>query len=536
MEFINLSNVKVQGTNVELEFLYKDTSISDDACIFIETSNKQRYEGIFKKCANRVTYSYNNEDVEIAKFFVKIPILECGEIKLKLQDKEKTCYLKIHNNKNENITSKENPYIIFLKLYKIQITENKIEVTKRKCFDKIKYELNKQLYGIKKYNKLFIYRIFKTKKQKYYLFNDRLLYGDDNAEELFIYINKKYPQFAKKCYFVLDKKSTSIDRISKIGKVLKFGSHAHKVKFINSRMVLSSHASYLGNCFNPFTVEEMDIYKDIINKKFVFLQHGVIMNDVREYLNRQLINADLFVVSTKNELEYLMSDDFMYESNMICGSGLPRFDKLKNDIQKVILISPTWRNLPNDIQFNDSEYYKTYKSLLTNNKLNDFLMKNNYKIKFLLHPVFSEYNNLFKDLSNENIEILESSEIRYSLLFNECSIFITDYSSIHFDVATLQKPIIYYQFDKKYFFEKHYKSGYFDYEKDGFGKVVINEDEIVNEIERYVEKNCTIDDEYKMKIHDTFIYLDNNNCKRLFDEIVKIDTGSDVNYRFNNVH
>lgn len=536
MKFINLSNVKVKGTNVEFEFLYKDISISNDTYIFIENSNNKRYEVFFKKCDNKVTYSYNNEEVEVAKVMIKMPITEYGEIKLKLKEKEKTYDLKIYNNKNENITSKDNPYIIFLKSYKIQILENKIVITKRKFIDKLKYELNKQLYGIKKYNKLFIYRFLKNKKQKYYLFNDRLLYGDDNAEELFIYINKIYPEFAKNCYFVLDKRSTSISRIKKIGKVLKFGSFSHKLKFINSRMVLSSHASYLGNCFNPFSIEEMDIYKDIINKKFVFLQHGIIMNDVREYLNRQLITADLFVTSTKSELEYLMSDDFMYEPNMISGCGLPRFDKLKNDIQKVILISPTWRNLSKDIQFKESEYYKVYKSLLINKKLNELLMKHNYKIKFLLHPVFSKYNNLFKDLSNENIEILESSETRYSMLFNECSIFVTDYSSIHFDVATLQKPIIYYQFDKEYFFEKHYRTGYFNYEKDGFGKVVTNENEFVFEIERYLENNCTLDDEYKKKIQDTFIYLDNNNCQRLFDEIIRIDSDNDVNYRFNNVH
>ena len=66
-------------------------------------------------------------------------------------------------------------------------------------------------------------------------------------------------------------------------------------------MVISSHSSYLDNCFNPFNINEMSVYKDIINKKFVFLQHGVIMNDVRQYLNREFTTADLFVTSTNDE-------------------------------------------------------------------------------------------------------------------------------------------------------------------------------------------------------------------------------------------
>ena len=73
--------------------------------------------------------------------------------------------------------------------------------------------------------------------------------------------------------------------------------------------------------------------------------------------------------------------------------------------------------------------------------------------------MFAKYKKLFEELENENIKILETSKIKYFELFNECSIFITDYSSIHFDVAFLKKPIIYYQFDKEYFFKKHYQLG-----------------------------------------------------------------------------
>jgi len=537
MKFINLSNVKINNLIIEFEFLYKDTSIKNDTCIFLEDENQKRHNCKVSKCQNKIVFSYNNnEEVEIAKVLIKMPISNYGKMKIKLQDEKGTFELKIHNNKNEVISSKQNPYIIFQKDHKINILEDGIEITSKKFGEKIKYELSKQLYGLKKYNKLFIYRIFKVRNPKYYLFNDRLLYGDDNAEELFSYINKNHPNFAKKCYFVLDKESSSIDRIKKVGKVLKYGSFSHKIKFINCKMVLSSHSSYLGNTFNPFTIEEMDVYKDIINKKFVFLQHGVIMNDVREYLNRELTTADLFTVSTKKEYEYLTSQDFMYEEEMIIGTGLPRFDKLKNDIKNVILISPTWRNLDEKVKFEDSEYYKKYRSLLENKRLNELLKKNNYKIKFLLHPVFAEYKYLFKNLSNKYIEILESSKIRYFELFNECAIFITDYSSIHFDVATLKKPIIYYQFDKKYFFNKHYKSGYFDYEKDGFGKVIENEDEIIDDIKYYLNNDCKIDEEYKKKIEETFLYTDNNNSKRVYEEIIKLDNNQDINYRFNNVH
>lgn len=537
MEFINLSNIRINNSKIEFEFLYKDTSINENTCIFLEDENKKTYNCKITKAKEKIIFSYNNnEQVEIIKALVNVPFLMYGKIKVKLKNENGVIELKIHNNKNENISSKTNPYIIFYKSYKVQISEEGIEITPKKIGDKFKYELNKQFYGLRTYKKLFLYRLFKSKSPKYYLFNDRLLYGDDNAEELFLYINKNYPKFAKKCFFVLDKESASKERIKRIGKVLRYGSFSHKIKFINCRMVISSHSSYLGNCFNPFDVKEMDIYKDIINKKFVFVQHGIIMNDVREYLNRELTTADLFITSTKKEYEYVSSDDFMYEKNMVIKTGLPRFDKLKNEIGKIILISPTWRNLGEDIKFEDSEYYKKYIGLLSNKRLNELLKKNNYKIKFLLHPVFAKYKHLFDEVSNEFIEILESNKIRYFELFNNCAVFITDYSSIHYDVATLKKPIIYYQFDKKYFFENHYKSGYFDYEKDGFGRVVENEKYVIDDIEYYLNNDCKIEEQYKQRIEDTFMYLDNNNCKRVFDEIIKLDNIQDINYRFNNTH
>lgn len=536
MEFINISNVKIENNEIEFEFLYKSTHINENIKIFFEDDFKNKYESNFYKCKNSVFYSYNNENTEIGKVTINLLLSNYGKLKLKALYNDQIIELKIHNNKNEEITEKENPYIIFYLNYKINISTDEVEISVRKFGDKLKYEINKQIYGIKKYKKIFIFRFFKKKQCEYYLFNDRLLYGDDNAEELFKYVNENKLSIAKKSYFVLDKNSESIERIKKYGKILIYGSFKHKLKYLNCKMVISSHSSYLGNCFNPFDEDEMNIYKDITNKKFIFLQHGVVMNDVREYCNRELILADLFITSTHKEYNYLSSEDFMYRKGMIVKTGLPRFDKLKNSVEKIILISPTWRNYDENINFEDSEYYKVFSSLLKNDKLNNILKTNNYKIEFLLHPVFAQYKNLFNDCQNEHVKILESNKTRYCEIFNRCSVFITDYSSIHFDVATLKKPMIYYQFDKEFFFNKHYKNGYFDYDKDGFGKILEKEEDIVYEIYRYIKKNCEIDQEYNDKIDNTFVFLDHNNCNRVYKEIEKIDKMLDINYRFNNVH
>ena len=68
------------------------------------------------------------------------------------------------------------------------ICKSQIIISPKRLFSKFLYECKKQKYSLKKYHKLAKYRFCKGSR-KYYLFNDRLMYGDDNAEELFRYVN-----------------------------------------------------------------------------------------------------------------------------------------------------------------------------------------------------------------------------------------------------------------------------------------------------------------------------------------------------------
>ena len=149
--------------------------------------------------------------------------------------------LEILSNQNLEIATKENPYIIFSNKYKINICKDKIIISPKRLLSKFIYEIKKQKYSLKKYHKLAKYRFCKGKR-KYYLFNDRIMYGDDNAEELFRYVNSKKENIAKRSYFVLDAASKAKNRISKLGKVVTYGSNKHKKMFINSKMVISSHS------------------------------------------------------------------------------------------------------------------------------------------------------------------------------------------------------------------------------------------------------------------------------------------------------
>ena len=47
-------------------------------------------------------------------------------------------------------------------------------------------------------------------------------------------------------------------------------------------------------------------------------------------------------------------------------------------------------------------------------------------------------------------------------------------------------------------------------------------DDLVNRIIEYMENECRLKDLYRERIENTFLYHDKENCKRIYDEIIKL--------------
>lgn len=110
-------------------------------------------------------------------------------------------------------------------------------------------------------------------------------------------------------------------------------------------------------------------------------------------------------------------------------------------------------------------------------------------------------------------------------MFARNKLLITDFSSVAFDFAYLRKPVIYCQFDADNFFNggHDYKRGYFDYERDGFGEVEYDLESTVDRIIEYMENDCKLKDKYRERIDKFFAFNDQNNCQRVYEEIIKLD-------------
>lgn len=376
----------------------------------------------------------------------------------------------------------------------------------------------------KKYGVYAIFRLFNRRTKKYLLINDRPEKASDNGEAIFKYIQANEKELARNTFYVISPKNSDYKRLKKIGNVVRQGSLKHKVLFINSRAIMSSHLVL--DFYSPFPAQEIVFYRDMLTYKMIWLQHGITQNDISNAANKYKKGLSYIVVATGAEYVEFSKSKYSFEKDNIILSGFPRYDYLRDNSKNIITLAPTWRAyLSGKISANgfhetksgfyESEYYKKYSQILTDEVLQKPLREKKFKLKFLLHPGMLGYIDGFKKFENDCIEIVDVKDIDYSKTFAESKLLITDYSSVFFDFAYLKKPIIYYQFDHKDFFDKHYKKGYFEYERDGFGSVLYDHDALLNKINFYLNNNFEVEDVYLERINNTFKYNDTKNSERL---------------------
>ena len=292
---------------------------------------------------------------------------------------------------------------------------------------------------------------------------------------------------------------------------------------------------------NDWTFDLMPYHKkelyDLLRFDFTHIQHGVIKDDISSSINLFNKNIRLFVTSGEREYQSLLEYPYGYSEREVRLTGLPRLDAVQDGISaakgKVILIAPTWRRYLRgpfehekdafgyNEQFKESDYYRFYNDLINDPRLLECAKKNGYMIKFRLHPVM---DGQISDFTENGAVQIESVKGAYHTEMLETSLLVTDYSSIAFDYAYLYTPVIYTQFDKEEFEANHsYTSGYYDYERDGFGPVCGDYESTVNAIISAIGNGCVMEEKYHKRAEEFFAFRDGKNCERIYQEILKLD-------------
>lgn len=343
----------------------------------------------------------------------------------------------------------------------------------------------------------------------------------DNGYYLFKYIRENHPNIS--VYYAIDKNSPQRSRIEKYGNILDNNSWKHYMYAISAKKLIGAFLP----CGIPDSICFYKFEKLIKGEK-IFLQHGI-SKELIPSLFYENTKADLFICGGKPEFEFVKAF-FHYPEENVIYTGFSRFDGLY-DFQKdkFVLVMPTWRKWIPSITWHkdrignpdEYEYFRIYKKMINDKQMISCLKRHNMKMIFFLHHEMQKYMEYFGD-SNEVITFATEKEFDVQKLLKDCSCLITDYSSVSFDVAYMNKPVIYFQFDEDEYYSKHYQKGYFDYDEMGFGKKCKTFFEVQKVLEEILDEDCKMEDLYKQRVKKFFVYHDQENCRRIYEAIFKL--------------
>lgn len=508
-----------------------------DYRVYLKDKEENKYYLTLFRVNTKDRHGVNGQYAYNRGFDVKVPTKHAGKLEAFFEYKGETvCRIPLDFAKFVKLNQMENSYGIYNNRFLVQRKGKTIRIKRNnsKRYKECEKNYNRELWRTGK-KRLVIYRVLarilkrKTKKP-IWLISDRVGIARDNGEAFFAYLmDKKEDKISP--YFVLSKKSEDYKRMKKLGRVVYPGSFKYKLLFLVSDKIISAHADEnVTDAFNKYRNEMKNMY----DFKYVFLQHGIIKDDLSSWLRKYNKNMSMFVTSAQPEYESVLYGNYGYGKDVVKLTGLPRYDKLVQDIpkKKQVIFLPTWRQeLAGNIDmytgereynegFKETEFCKFYNKLMNDDRLLEVMRAKGYTGKFCLH---TNHEVQAKDFRGNDIMYINYQPLDYSIEFKENSLMVTDYSSVAFDFAYMKKPVAYVQFDREEFFKGQvYDVGYFDYERDGLGPVCYNYEDTLQHIINSIQNDCNVEQKYLQRVDKFFFKTDTGNCKRVYDEIIKL--------------
>lgn len=352
--------------------------------------------------------------------------------------------------------------------------------------------------------------------REYWILADRIDFANDNGEHLFRYLQRERRDI--RCKYVLSRGAPQWPSLrAEFGRdVVSFGSPFWLISYLRSQVVITSH---LKDRIFP----RRRISKLIPGApKLVYLGHGVQRGDKSLILSKFPI--DMFIASTASEAEAVASASMSHVAHppQVVIAGLARWDRLRelSDASTpqgdAILIAPTWRNgswmkIPLvsgrhrlDLeQIVETEWFMSWSNFWNSKQLLELAQFFKRKIVVLVHPAFSDLLALEDPELGQDVEFVSFYDSDVQTLLASGSVLITDYSSIAWDAALLEIPIIYFHFES-HVSNGGSKPGYFKYHEHGFGPISSTPKQLISELNSVATNGFRMTPEYQSKTRATF--------------------------------
>jgi hypothetical protein len=366
---------------------------------------------------------------------------------------------------------------------------------------------------------------------------DRFRDANDSGEILFRHLREHHPDI--NAWFVLEKGGPEWTRFKAAGhgdRLIAHESLEWRLLMAHAKHVLSSHAEDV--VIRPEPILEFTDPQ----WRFHFLQHGVIKDDISAWLDPKKLET--FIVSTPREMASIAGDHspYTFTTREVALTGLPRFDRLHEiglrypaERRDLVLVTPTWRNAlvppmiegsqrrPMDPALLETDFVSTWLAFLADERLATACAEQGLTLGFLPHPILQPWLPLMNLPAHVQPLTYEGHDPQE--LFARARVLVTDFSSIAFNAAYLERPVVYYQFDADVVASGAHvgRPGYFEYERDGFGPVTATLDTAVQATLDALTHGPDPHPTYQARIDATFPHRDGQCCERVIARVLQTD-------------
>lgn len=360
-------------------------------------------------------------------------------------------------------------------------------------------------------------------RKEIWLIGERADTAQDNGYHLFRHLRETQPE--REVYYIIDADSPQRSRVEHLGHVVDHSSAQHQMLMMHAQVLANAYSikHMIPRQWTPSGYTRSLAWR--VGAHRVYLKHGVHVSPTA--VKRGTGGYDLYLSVNPMERDALRESSGYRDQ--VLETGMPRYDTLvPTPPTRTILFMPTWRRYlvpklfgPGDeasVPFEGSTYERFITGLLHSPELHDILTRHDFRLQLLPHyNLRQEMQDV--ELTSDRTELADTTAHSFQDLIRGCDAFLTDYSSVHFDVAYLGTPIIYTHFDKDEYEDGHAVPSWFDHDTDAFGPVATTLSETLTELDALLTRGCTRDPAYQPRIDAAFTFHDHHNNERVVEAI-----------------
>ncbi len=329
----------------------------------------------------------------------------------------------------------------------------------------------------------------------------------DNSMQLFLEASEVK---ALKCVWITKNPEVYKEVKSKGLKCAMWGSKtARRIQQKAGYAVVSNGISDLEHIYLGGAVI-LDLWHGIPLKKIGFdnlyeVNHNSIIQKIKRFFKYFPLRKLYYFAPSENFREIYKSA-FKKSDKYIKTLGQPRNDIFFEERdesdkrkyfpdKKIILYCPTHRQ--------EGAVKQDIGKLFDLDRLNKFLQNKDYF--FVIKKHFYHREEVDNNLLSDYDRILDITDKDYDIqrLIEECSLLITDYSSIYIDYLLLDKPLMFYCYDYDDYI-KNDREMYFTYDEVTPGVKAKNKDELMDALEKFSQMPDSYQKEDRVRLKDFF--------------------------------